>query len=232
MNEELRARPLVFVDNLANPILDPKDYAHLSRSLRLSDGAAITVGDGKGSWCLARLGQQAEVESEICSDTPRNSKTAVGFVPVKGDRTEWVVQKLTEIGVDEILILTSERAVVHWDKQRLAKKLAKLETVARQACMQARRLQIPEVSGVYSIGEAHSMRPDAAIADPDACRPAFETTTILIGPEGGFTSQEIQSVPTVVLPGHILRAETGAVVAGALLELARSSVALGGQVSL
>lgn len=224
MNPQLRSRPLVFVDDLDHPTLDDKDYLHLSRSLRVRDGEAITVSDGQGRWRLARLGPVAEIEGEVQANRGQTPTTAVGFVPVKGDRSEWVVQKLTEIGVDEILVLTSTRAVVRWDKARAPKKLAKLKTVAKQACMQARRPNIPTVSGVHTIGEAVSAWPGAALADPAGASQGPAPAVILIGPEGGFSPQETRNAPTVVLPGHILRSETAAVVAAVMVQSATSAI--------
>ena len=63
----------------------------------------------------------------------------VVFAPVKGERPEWVVQKLTELGIDRIVPLRSERSVVRWTGQRGQATVERLRRVAREAAAQCRR---------------------------------------------------------------------------------------------
>ena len=70
----------------------------------------------------------------------------VVFAPTKGERPEWVVQKLTELGIDRIVPLRSERSVVRWSGQRGQATAERLRRVAREAAAQCRRVWLPEVA--------------------------------------------------------------------------------------
>jgi len=221
----------VFVDDLTAPTLSDDDQHHLARVLRMRDGESVSASDGRGGWRLCqwrdgRLDAASDVQ-HVAAPTPR---IGVAFVPVKGDRPEWAVQKLTEIGVDDIIVLApTRRAVVRWGDD---KHLRKLQVVAREAAMQSRRVWLPTVTGLVSLAEVCA-RPGAAVADPagepfdagtrdsaarDASAPSPATSLIIIGPEGGFDADELTpSVRRVSLGDTILRAETATLVAATLL---------------
>ena len=221
----------VFVDDLAAPTLSDDDQHHLARVLRVRDGESVSASNGRGGWRLCqwrdgRLDAASDVQ-HVAAPTPR---LGVAFVPVKGDRPEWAVQKLTEIGVDDIIVLApTRRAVVRWGDD---KHLRKLQVVAREAAMQSRRVWLPTVTGPVSLAEVCA-RPGAAVADPagepldaeplnaaarDASAPSPATSLIIIGPEGGFDADELTpSVRRVSLGDTILRAETATLVAATLL---------------
>jgi 16S rRNA (uracil1498-N3)-methyltransferase len=111
------ARAHVFVDDLAAPRLAADDRHHLTRVLRLSAGAVVTVADGRGRWRSCRLGSgpDLEVVGDIVADPEPRPAITVAFGLVKGERPELVVQKLTELGVDRIVPFAAERSVVRWD---------------------------------------------------------------------------------------------------------------------
>ncbi|NCZ86440.1 MAG: 16S rRNA (uracil(1498)-N(3))-methyltransferase [Actinobacteria bacterium] len=226
----------VFVDDLAAPTLSDDDQHHLARVLRVRDGESVSASNGRGGWRLCQwrdggLHGESEVH-HVAAPTPR---LGVAFVPVKGDRPEWAVQKLTEIGVDDIIVLApTRRAVVRWGDD---KHLRKLQVVAREAAMQSRRVWLPTVTGPMSLAEVCA-RPGAAVADPagepldaeplnaaarDASAPSPATSLIIIGPEGGFDADELTpSVRRVSLGDTILRAETATLVAATLLATLRN----------
>jgi 16S rRNA (uracil1498-N3)-methyltransferase len=210
----------VFVDDLAAPILSDDDQHHLARVLRVRDGESVSASDGRGGWRLCQwrdggLHGESDVH-HVAAPTPR---LGVAFVPVKGDRPEWVVQKLTEIGIDDIVVLApTRRAVVRWGDD---KHLRKLQVVAREAAMQSRRVWLPTVTGPVSLAEVCAL-PGAAVADPAGepliAEPSPATSLIIIGPEGGFDADEIApTVRRVSLGDTVLRAETATLVAATLL---------------
>lgn len=212
----LRDRPLVFVGDLDDPELTDDDYHHFSRVLRVAEGDPIVLGDGAGRYRKARFARRPNSEDVIGFAAPPATAVTVAFSPVKGERAEWFVQKLTELGVDEIVPVFTERSVVRWDGSRAAKAHGRMVTVAREACLQSRRLHLPVIGGAVGLGEFLGRSPGAVLADPSGRSMTTDDTTIVIGPEGGFTPAERDSAPTIALPGHILRADTAAVVAGAL----------------
>ncbi len=219
--------PHVFVDNLAAAVLSDDDYHHLSRVRRLRDGSPITVGDGRGSWMAATLARAPEATSEVCFVAPPTTPISVGFVAVQGDRTSWAVQKLTEIGVDRIVLLSSSRSVVRWSGERGDKAARKLEAVARSAAEQSRRVHLPVIEPPRPAVELMAA-PGVATAQWGGVPPSMTHPTILIGPEGGWDPSELEAAQaTVDLGPGVLRAETAAVVAGTLLQAIRTGLVRG-----
>ena len=229
----------VFVADISAPHLDDDDQHHLARVLRLRDGEQVSASDGRGAWRMCEWHDGSLRAMGDAQHVPASSqRVAVAFVPVKGDRPEWSVQKLTEIGVDEIIVLApTRRAVVRWGDAKASAKddkhMQKLQKVAREASMQSRRVWLPVITGPMSLAEACA-RPGAAVADPvgaplaaSAAAPnasAAAPSLVIIGPEGGFDDDEIPgSAPRVSLGDTILRAETATLVAATMLSVLRSS---------
>ncbi len=207
----------VFVDSIDAPVLSDVDAHHLLRVLRVKSRDVVTVSDGGGRWrtCVVDGDAKIEATSDVATEAAPKWQLTVAFSVVKGDRPEWTVQKLTEIGVDEIVVLApTTRSVVRWDAGRANKNLEKLRIVAREAAMQSRRVWLPKVSGVVTLAQLS----DAFIADPTGEVLNASHRTIAIGPEGGFTPDEISAGKGVVsLGATILRAETAAITAAVLM---------------
>jgi 16S rRNA (uracil1498-N3)-methyltransferase len=213
----------VFVDTLSpgSLLMSEEDRHHLDRVLRLRPGEEVTASDGRGHWCpcryagAGRLAVEGPVEF-VAAGAPL---ITIGFALTKGDRPEWVVQKLTEVGVDHIVPFVGSRSVVRWDPQRADRHLERLRAIARGAAMQSRRLWLPAVGDV---GTFASVTADsgstAALAQPGGGRLSLVRPTVLVGPEGGFSETELGSgLPAVDLGPSVLRAETAALAAGILL---------------
>jgi 16S rRNA (uracil1498-N3)-methyltransferase len=119
----------VVVGSLDVPELDAEDAHHLARSLRLRDGELVTVTDGRGKWrpCrFRRAGTRLDAEAPIGAVAAPDPLLTIGFAPVKGERAEWTVQKLTELGVDRIVPLHGARSVVRWEGARATTAVARL----------------------------------------------------------------------------------------------------------
>ena len=180
-------------------------------------GSEVTVSDGAGGRLLCRFGPALEPLGPV-ERLPRPApEVTVAFALVKGERPEWAVQKLTEMGVDRIVPLLSARSVVRWPPGDAGGQVARLRRVAREAAVQSRRVWLPVVEGVTSFATVAG-EPGAALAHPGGGPPALARPTVLIGPEGGWDDAELAAGPVVVgLGPSLLRTETAAVVAGALL---------------
>jgi 16S rRNA (uracil1498-N3)-methyltransferase len=244
------------VDDLSLPALelDPDDAHHLASALRLRPGEAVGATDGQGGYRLCEYAGPGRLVpvSPLTSALPRLPPITVGLVPVKGDRPEWAVQKLTELGVDRIVILRSARSIVRWDDGRAGTHLQRLRRVARSAAMQSRQVWLPSIEGVRPVGDLLGL-PGTAMADMDGAPPGPEIHTILVGPEGGWTDEEralavgpggpgtVPVAGAVAGPGEpgevpvagagrvglgpgVLRAETAAVAAGVLLAALRAGL--------
>ncbi len=215
-----------FVDDLDAPVLSAEDRHHLERVLRLRPGQPVTVADGAGRWRAVRFGPSLEPAGAVEAEPEPTPPISVAFALVKGDRPELVVQKLTEIGVDVIVPFLAARSVVQWDGDRAARRHERLVKVAREAAMQCRRARLPRVEPVRTFDEV-AARPGAALTTLGGQVPTVEHAVALVGPEGGWSAEELaRPLPRIGLAPYVLRSETAAIVAGALLVAARRTLHL------
>lgn len=225
----------VLVADLDCVTLSDEHHHHLGRVLRLRSGDCVTVTNGRGSWRSAALGSgwptRSDVEwtSAISLVERRRDPVSVGFALTKGDKPETVVQKLAELGVDRIVLFAAEHSVVRWEPDKAARNIARLQTIAAEALQQSRQAWLSEVSGLVALealaGQASDEFGSATRADRGG-QPLLATQArfVLIGPEGGWAPGERDLFPeSVSIAPAVLRAETAAIVAGALLVTRDSS---------
>ena len=221
-----RSAAHVFVRSLEIPSLSTDDQHHLLKVLRVKSTDQITVSDGVGSWITATISKDGDVRATSELHVVERPKWAlsIAFAPVKGEKPELIVQKLTELGIDEIIPLApTARSVVRWDTAKAEKQTGRLQRVANEAAMQSRRVWLPVVQPVTQLADL-VLRTDVAFAEPGGVEVSAVHRTIVVGPEGGFTPDELgESVGRVSLGESVLRAETAAIVAGALMTRCRRS---------
>jgi 16S rRNA (uracil1498-N3)-methyltransferase len=180
---------------------------HAAVVRRVRVGEEVTVGDGRGSWltghCEAVSPKQVVVRVTARRDVPAPSPRIVLVQALaKGDRDELAVQSATELGVDEIVPWQSSRSVSRWDA-KAEKGRARWAAIAREAAKQAHRAWLPEVSPLATtaelIGRAAASR--LLVLEPTATRalagldldPGDDRDIVLVvGPEGGFTPDELE----------------------------------------
>jgi 16S rRNA (uracil1498-N3)-methyltransferase len=233
---------MVFVADPAAPVVDDGDVRHLLDVLRLRPGEPVIAADGSGRWVPCRIAASAPAKGSrgadptalLVPDGPAvvdpfpSPEVTVAFAPTKGDRPEWVAQKLTEVGVDRIVPLRTSRSVVRWEGDRAVKSVERLRRVVREAASQCRRARLPEVTDVCRLEEVAALAgAPVALAEAGGGPPELAGSVVAIGPEGGWDPAERQSFgPTIGLGATVLRAETAAVAAGVLLCALRSGVIL------
>lgn len=217
--------PFAYVKDLAAPRLDADDHHHLARVRRLRAGDELMVGDGRGRWRRARFAdERPEAVSEVMVVPLPAPSIAVAFALVKGAKPELVVQKLTELGVDDIRPFVAARSVVRRDADKVLGAQQRWNKVAREAAQQSRRAWLPVVHPLVGFEEVAAME-GACRADRHGGPPTLDRPLILIGPEGGWESDELaRQLPVVGLGPGVLRAETAAIAAGALLAALRSGL--------
>jgi 16S rRNA (uracil1498-N3)-methyltransferase len=240
-----RAAGFVYVEDLVAPKPSDDDVHHLLHVLRLRAGEVVIAADGAGSYvpCVIRDGaggsrgkgrastsspEILDVTGTLRSVGPEPSRRVAFAVP-KGERAEWTVQKLTEIGIDRIVPLLTDRTVVRLSEDEALRRAERFRRIAREAGAQSRRLHLPVVTtpttmaallGTLGAGEG-----EVAIAEPGGGPVTATMHTVLVGPEGGWSERELEEVPSRVgLGSGVLRAETAALVAGTLLVGARSGL--------
>ncbi len=210
----------VLVADVAAPVLDDPALHHLRRVLRLRDGDPVTVTDGAGAWrpCALSAGGVAPVGDVVVVTRPDPVLT-LAVAPPKGERLDRLVAKVTELGVDRIVLIEAERSVVRPREERLARQLARLRRIATEAAAQSRRVWLPTIDGPEP---AAWWVTSAAVAEPDGAPVGPDDTVIAVGPEGGWSPAELALARrTVALAPTVLRVETAAVAAVALMAVHR-----------
>jgi 16S rRNA (uracil1498-N3)-methyltransferase len=209
-----------------------EDGHHLARVLRLHAGETVTVADGAGAWRPYRVTEvrpAGAVRLEATAGPDREPRSeprlAVAFALTKGDKPDLVVQKLTELGVDRILPVLSERSVSRPSGDRATTVAERWRRVAREAARQCRRATLPAVEDVTPLDKLAG-HPGLVVAErggvtADALGPPPGTELlVVVGPEGGLTDEEVKRLGSwarLDLGPHILRAETAALAAAAVL---------------
>ncbi len=230
------------------------DLHHLSRVLRLVAGDRVVLADPAGAEAEATLVEVApeRVVADIEAPTVRPRRPRIVLAPglSRRERMELTVQKATELGVDEIWPLRTERCVVKLDEDRAGRKAERWGRIAGEAAKQSQRPDVPVVREPMTISE---LAAEAGLFDIvlvpweealssglgigsalDAAGATADTSVLLVvGPEGGLTEPEVAALEAaggvvVTLGSTVLRTETAAVVAVALA--AYELGALGGRV--
>lgn len=209
-----RAAAHVVVDDVSVPVLSEVEAHHVFRVLRVGDGQVVSVTDGRGSWRLCRAsGGALEPTADVVVEPPVDRPVTIGVAIPKSDRPEWIVQKLTELGVDRIVLLHAERSVVRWETPRAVKHVAKLRRVAVEAVQQCRRVTVPAIEGPVP---AATFLPGAVVAEPGGRPDDGRDLTVAIGPEGGWTDRELEmAADRISLGSTVLRVETAALLTAA-----------------
>ena len=235
--------PRLFCHDLPNPrlpdqrcVLDPEQTRHARKVLRLGVGSAVALLDGQGTCAQAQIlgfdqgHALCQVTSRETADRPAPAITIATCIP-KGPRADDLIDQLSQLGVDQIIPLRADRSVVDPGRG----KLEKFERRAQEASKQCGRLYLMTIREPLSFDAALHEQADVKLILSPAVDMAPHTTTnlrqrlsqaqhaiALIGPEGGFTDNELACATTAgferwALAGPILRIETAALTAAALL---------------
>ena len=216
-----------FVENIAEEVELPiSESRHARNVLRLAEGDEVTLFDGSGSEYSAvvtradKNGVSVHVVRAQTSD--REPKTDVFLLvgALKGDKTELVVQKATELGANRIGVFSSRYCAAYMNEN----KLQRLQKVAREAAKQCLRATVPAVEYMdFSAALASCRDYENKIF---ACEFAQKSETdlkkiagscaLVVGSEGGFSQEEAEEAHAagfawVSLGRRILRAETAAI---------------------
>lgn len=225
-----RALPRLYVDQplgLGAPVvLTAKPAHYLANVLRLGEGAELLLFDGRsGEWrAVIRTAAKKQLILEVLAQTrpPEDlPPLTLAFAPIKRAPLEWLVEKATELGVAVLQPVVTRRTVV----ERLNPE--RLAGIAIEAAEQCGRTRLPSLEDPIRLTQLLD-RPSGTLLFADetggvplltACKPG--PTTILIGPEGGFTPEERDAVLAagaigIGLGPRILRAETAALAAATL----------------
>ena len=199
--------------------LDRDVEHHLRRVLRLRDGEAVTITDLAGRWrgataLVTRDRVELTPTSSVFVEAPPAFVLRLAVAIPKGDRLDWMVQKSTELGVDRLTLLHADRSSTRWSGERAAAQMERVRRVAVEACRQSRRVWGVTIDGPVP---AIEVLPHAVAAEPGGRALGAYDATIAIGPEGGWSNEELKAARDHVSVGeNILRVETAALAATAL----------------
>jgi len=218
-------------------VLTGDEARHLSRVLRGQPGDEVVVFAGTGVAWPARIVRVARDEVELELADPRTDpntdparpgpRLTLAVALPKGERQKWLVEKLTELGVDRLVPLVTTRGVA----EATEAARGRLERGVIEACKQCGRNTLLEIAAPQTIatlladvaaGLAIVADPHAPSLDATAVRAAGRDIVGLVGPEGGFTGAEIAAAERAGairagLGPHILRIETAAIALAARL---------------
>ena len=207
------------------------DNAAHAKVLRLKNREEVMVCDGQGNECICTVSDVSPglislvVSSRQESASEAKVKASVYMAFPKADKLEHVIQKATELGAFEIVAFPSARCISRPDEKSLKKKVERWQKIAASAAEQSGRGRIPQVVVLGSYAEAlqRAAKADKAILfyeNEQATtlhmalnESAFETISLLTGPEGGLEEKEVEQAKNAglqicTLGKRILRCET------------------------
>jgi 16S rRNA (uracil1498-N3)-methyltransferase len=220
-------------------VVSGDEHHYLSRVRRARVGDAIEIVDGEGKRASATITAIRESETVLAvgavqaiEDVPPRIRVLVPWI--KGDRMDVCLEKLVEVGADEIVVWPAARAVVKLEGERRAARVAHHQAALQAAARQCGRATVPAISAVDSLAAALADVPALGarfVLDPMADRAKIEVhdvATLVSGPEGGLAPAELDALAAAGFVGiglgpRVLRAETAPVIAVALLRAATHS---------
>lgn len=225
-----------FTDKVVNDtlILEGTDAAHISKSLRMKIGDEVTVCDKNEidhRCTIVKMENNCVflkvIKSTHCINEPNINVTLCQAIP-KSDKMDLIVQKCVELGICKIVPVETERCVSRPDAKAMNKKINRWQKIAEEAAKQSKRGKIPVIEPLLNLDKA------AKISQKSDCSLVFyelngekigsiiknqpKTISMFIGPEGGFSKQEISmlssyNIKSATLGRRILRTETAPIAA-------------------
>ena len=217
-------------------LFDRAESAHISRVLRLAPGERILVCDGSGmdyECTLTACGENCAARIERCFQNENEPKTSLVLFQavLKNEKMDMVIQKAAELGVCRIVPVLTKRTVVKAAAGETHKQ-ERWQKIALEACKQCGRSQVPAVEPIVPFLEAveafakyelkiAAYEEEKTVGIQAAVKPC-SSAAYFIGPEGGIAPEEHARLQeagavSVSLGRRILRAETAAIAAGAVI---------------
>ncbi len=217
--------------------LEEAPSRHIAKVLRMQVGRELVLFDGSGGEYRAQISEVSKKSVQVqltdfCEEdrqSPLAVELAIGMS--RGERMDWVIQKATELGVTAITPLFSERTEVKLNGERLTKKQEHWRQVAISACEQCQRNILPSINPAQQLDDWLSTteaelklvlhhRSDKSLQD----HRQPQSLALLIGPEGGLSSDEItraqdKGFQPLTLGPRVLRTETAPIAALSLAQL-------------
>lgn len=221
--------------------IEGNDVNHIKNVLRMKPGEEIRVctRDGKNYFCgisdITDSFVRADILEKEAESTELPCKIYLFQGLPKSDKMEWIIQKTVELGVYEVIPVAMKNCVAKLDDKKAKAKVSRWQAIAESAAKQSKRSLIPEIKMPMTYKEAlsYAKELDVKLVPYENERGMAGTKTavnkikagsgiaVFIGPEGGFSPEEIDMVKDemqlISLGKRILRTETAAIATLAIL---------------
>ena len=211
--------------------LEGDEARHLARVMRAKTGDTVELFDGQGtSWtatvtAIPRNHVSLRLDQKLSETISNKPIITLAVALPKGDRQKWLIEKITELGTDSLVPLTTTRSVA----EPTAAAISRLQRGVIESCKQSGRNRLLEITQPQSLHNllttsSASLRilacPDGTPMQSILLKP-IDNILIAIGPEGGFTDEEIRTAngsgfTQMSLCQNILRIETAAIAAAVI----------------
>ena len=215
-------------------ILYDRDLHHIKNVMRgkLGDEIEVVYENIVHICQLANLDPlELMIISTKTEDREMTTKLTIAISLVNEQKMDLILQKLTELGVSKIIPIKTERSIVKLDDKKVAKKLARWQTICKEACEQSKRTSIPEITTIIDIKELtgidNSLKLICSLAENskplvDYLNKKTDEILFVIGPEGGFSEKEEKNLLAnnflpVSLGKRIMRVETAAIYVASII---------------
>lgn len=213
-----------------------KEQAHHAKTVvRLDHEIVRLVYQGKAFFAEAMMKEGTFIAHVLKEDTSVREMQCDVFLAIaliRKEKFELVLQKAAELGVKRIIPFESGRCVVHAKKERMDKQMQRWNTILLEASQQCKRNIVPEIQDVVTLKDLKEIQTEEKYACYENayghssflsdCTKNAKSITVVIGPEGGFSEEEIRQLSAfgyqpITLGSRILRAETAAIYCLAVL---------------
>jgi len=226
-----------------SPVITGDDAGHIRNVLRLKPGDEIELIDGTGLECDARIVHMAAGKVEVSIlrrrlSEPRSPlRLIIAQAMLRDNKPDVIIRQITEMGIHEWVPFAAHRSVPVLDAQRIRSRMERWEKIAIEALKQCRRSSLLKISDLLSYDAMlaygrncdiklifwEDESPSSPFELPDLNADPAQSIMAIIGPEGGFTPDEIaaaraQGYTTVSLGPRILKADTATLAVSTLLQ--------------
>lgn len=230
--------------NGSNIIFKEEDIFHMQKVMRMRENDQIeVVMDNHCYLCsIASFSPfKVDIVEELKEERELDIDITLLYCLPKGEKLDLVIQKATELGVNHIIGVESERTIVHFEDNKKASKIERFNKIMKEAAEQSHRLSIPTFDDIMKYKQAIKKSYDYKfIAYEDECKKensfysllkdikSGSSVAILVGAEGGFSKEEVEIANNegfinVSLGKRILRSETAAIYALSVISFVRES---------
>lgn len=211
-----------------NITISNDDIFHIVKVMRMKINDQFEI-NNDGDIYLAQINSLAPFSFKILKKIDENhelkTKITLLYCLPKGDKIDLVLQKATELGVNQIVLVNSSRCIAKINDENKEKKLVRFNKIIKEATEQCKRNDLPALKDVIKFNEISNYQSDLNLIAYENSKMSNQelkdllrnfkgnTVTILIGAEGGFSKEEVEyalknNFISISLGNRILRSET------------------------